>query len=759
MLLGTDSVLNIGINIYGKDNFTGAANTASRSLKQLENDFKQTMTANLREARNFYGTLAAGAGMALGFMVSTIKKGAEFDLAITQTGIAAGATNAEIKALTKSANELGMATMFSPQQIAQAQLLIARAGYGAKESIQLTKGAALLAAATGAKLEGEMGTADVMQGILHGFNIEATKSTLVADQLTYALNKSAIGITDIGEGLKYASATSRMLGMQLPDIAAMIMMMGNINIKGSQSGVVIENMLRYLAKAMSETKLKKGGIALRTLGLTPEDLKDARGNLLPIGDVMQKIGTSLDKFSSIDKLGIVQDIFQVRGAKAAYGLINQMKNFKTALSEINSSAVIGTTQRAAEKTMNTLAGSIERVGSAWESFGNNFSKAMEPVLIPLLNVVGKILEGISAFATSGVGGAFLRMIVIMTALKAVSWAYKSVIAGLKLVFIDARINFDNMATAGEIGWGRLQQAASKYARTVSAVNQQTSTVPGATGTTTVRRAPGTVTPLGYSDLWGKGGKRRNTAPDIFREQYETGTTTRDRWFNMSGGSKKYVKGDLFRAEQEQIAWNTKVNERYARMRQRAAWGGGIGSRLSGNTGMMAMMGGLSMASGVSDMASNGMNASNVVNTVGNAASIGAMFIPGIGPLAAMGISMGTQLVTSLVSNALATEENTNAQQENSQHINRANLQFNMNVLDRMPKDYKKLYRFFGQAPGEDYSTSKAKHEYMQNPNNNKPFYDMSNPGKVTVYLNGKIIDTKDIEQTVDKQLYSAFKLF
>ena len=109
------------------------------------------------------------------------------------------ATDADFKALTKTAQRLGRDTSYTAQQAADAMVSLGRMGFSPTE-IQASIDAVLnLARSTGTELA-EAG--DIAANSMRIFGIEASQMSDVADVLTVTANSSAQTLIDLFEALK-----------------------------------------------------------------------------------------------------------------------------------------------------------------------------------------------------------------------------------------------------------------------------------------------------------------------------------------------------------------------------------------------------------------------------------------------------------------------------------------------------------------------------------------------------------------------------
>lgn len=461
------STLGIGLTMYLKDQFSGPAGKIRGSATQLQAQIMLMQQEQLRYQRNLYAGLAIGGAMALRGMGRMVKRASEFSYEMQFVKAVTQATIQEQLRLTNISKRLGRETMFYPQDIAEGMRFMAMAGMSAKEVEKNIQGAVTLAGSTKSQLGGKGGAADIMTNVMKQFKVGFEYTNDVANILSYAVTKANTNLFDLGEALKYAGSTSMDLNISLPETTAMVMALGNAGMQGSMAGVAMENSMRYLSRAFSSFGSGPSKDALAELGLTIKDVTDQSGNLLSMTQVMKAVGKSVDKtFGSgmnIEKQAILQSVFGVRGKRAASLFLRNLKEFETFTSDI-SNVSVNYAGNVMNSMMSTIRGSFFKLGSAWESMWISFTTKNGPLIISISKVLTKVLGGLERlFDTPVIGGFVSTAIAGFVTLKTVSFAYRSVVAGLKLLHLQSGNSAISMANATTGAYNRMTAASMKYA--------------------------------------------------------------------------------------------------------------------------------------------------------------------------------------------------------------------------------------------------------------------------------------------------------
>jgi TP901 family phage tail tape measure protein len=463
--------LEIGIALVLQDRFSNQAKDASAAIRRLHNEAKEAVTANLQTADSILGTVYNSLQNVATGITNTVLQGAEFIDTMTTVSAIIGSTREQLQMLSETAQSLGLETMFGSQDIASGMKYLAMAGNTVEQVNDMIKGAAYVANATGMELGGKGGAADLITNVMKTFKIVGDgASELVGDQLTKATLSANISMTDLAESIKYSAADMVMLKKELPEVAAMIGTLGNAGIQGSMAGTSLGNMARYLIKAFNP---KTDAYSfLQRMGLSQQDFVDAQGDLIDFGDIMEKISKGVENLPSIDRGKAIGAIFGVRGQRAANAIMNDLEGYRNLLDQIQNNSA-GFAKDIVDKRMNTLAGSIDKVSSAWENLKVAFTEQIGPALMPILNTISQIIEAVREFVTTPVGAFASQVFVLSTFIGLVGTKVLQLITKWRLLRSDTQIGFTNMFRLIRGGWQGATLDLQNYMRLQGLLNAQT----------------------------------------------------------------------------------------------------------------------------------------------------------------------------------------------------------------------------------------------------------------------------------------------
>ena len=463
--------LEIGIALVLQDRFSNQAKDASAAIRRLHNEAKEAVTANLQTADSILGNVYNGFLNVATGITNAVLQGAEFIDTMTTVSAITGSTREQLQMLSETAQSLGLETMFGSQDIASGMKYLAMAGNTVEQVNDMIKGAAYVANATGMELGGKGGAADLITNVMKTFKIVGDgASELVGDQLTKATLSANISMTDLAESIKYSAADMVMLKKELPEVAAMIGTLGNAGIQGSMAGTSLGNMARYLIKAFNP---KTDAYSfLQRMGLSQQDFVDAQGDLIDFGDIMEKISKGVENLPSIDRGKAIGAIFGVRGQRAANAIMNDLEGYRNLLDQIQNNSA-GFAKDIVDKRMNTLAGSIDKVSSAWENLKVAFTEQIGPALMPILNTISQIIEAVREFVTTPVGAFASQVFVLSTFIGLVGTKVLQLITKWRLLRSDTQIGFTNMFRLIRGGWQGATLDLQNYMRLQGLLNAQT----------------------------------------------------------------------------------------------------------------------------------------------------------------------------------------------------------------------------------------------------------------------------------------------
>jgi TP901 family phage tail tape measure protein len=334
---------------------------------------------------NFGGKMTAlGAGLAAPLALAA-RQFATFDDAIRATAAVTGSLGpqgaASLAILNDKARELGATTSFTAVQVANLMTELGRAGFNPQEINDMTGAVLDLARATGTDATLSAG---IMAATLRQFALGAGDAARVADVLTAAANSTFNTVEGLGESLKYAGPVAKSLGMELEDTVAVLGVLGNVGIQGSEAG----------------TALRRLGVITAGAGKELQDLfgisnTDAAGNLKPMIAILDEINSVTASMGAAERTEKMAKAFGLLGITSA-NVLSQAAGGVTDLAEKLRTAE-GTAASTAKAMDAGLGGAMRIAMSAIEGTALAIGDALAPGLQKAIEFISNFATGMTAF--------------------------------------------------------------------------------------------------------------------------------------------------------------------------------------------------------------------------------------------------------------------------------------------------------------------------------------------------------------------------
>lgn len=257
-------------------------------------------------------TAMVGAGMATAGIMTSAKSYIEFEEQMKKVQAISGATEEEFKMLSKEAERLGNETAFTALEASAGMEKFALAAFKPKEIIEVLGGVLDLAAASG---EDFIMISDIISDHMNAFGLETKDVGYMVDVMANTMSNSNVNIEQLGETLKFLSASAQNLKIDLSTTAAATGLMGDAAIKSGMAGRNLKSALSAMANEKVQQKMK-------ALGIT---VKDSKGNFIGLANVIRQIDKATSKMGDVKKLGVLKDLFGEQGELAISKLLTAKK--------------------------------------------------------------------------------------------------------------------------------------------------------------------------------------------------------------------------------------------------------------------------------------------------------------------------------------------------------------------------------------------------------------------------------------------------
>jgi TP901 family phage tail tape measure protein len=368
----------------------GELNKVTNELKEQDNKWISASKGLKEHSENLknVGEKASNAGdkilgmtaplVAVG--VASAKVGMDFEAQMSRVKAISGATGDEFKKLEDSALDLGASTAFSAKQVAEAQEMMASAGFKTNEILSATPGVLDLAASSGENLAT---ASTIAAGAIRGFGLDASQSAHVADVLAKAAADTNAGVASMGESFKYIAPLARGVGWDIESVAAAVGAMADANIDGSTSGTTLRGVISRLANPSKES-----ATAMAELGF---NAFDSNGKMKSLSTIVDELSKSMANLTDEQKQ---EKISTILGQEAMSGMMVLMQKGKPSLDSLaegfkNSD---GAAKQMATTMQDNAKASVEQMMGSLETAGIKLEKSLAPSIKSVADTVGNLAD-------------------------------------------------------------------------------------------------------------------------------------------------------------------------------------------------------------------------------------------------------------------------------------------------------------------------------------------------------------------------------
>ena len=380
------------------------------SLDEVSKKFQEageTLTKNLTVPLVALGTASTVAGL-------------DFDAAMSQVAATMGTTTDKIQVLRDFALDMGKTTSFSATEAAQALNYMALAGYDVEESMRMLPVVLNLAAAGNMDLAR---ASDAVTDAQTALGLSMDETEVLIDQMAKTASQSNTSVEQLSDAILAVGGTARGMNGGIEELNAVLGILADNGIKGSEGGTALRNVLLKLQDPTSKT-----AEALESLGVSAYD---ANGNFKDLRELFPEIAKALDGLSEAERNDILSDMFNVRDISKANALLNTSVERWDELSNAieNSTGAAG---QMAETQLDNLKGELTLLKSALEGAAIAISDVLTPAIRKITEGIQSIVEKFNALPKDTQS----RIVKIGVALAAIGPALiliSKLLAGLSIV--------------------------------------------------------------------------------------------------------------------------------------------------------------------------------------------------------------------------------------------------------------------------------------------------------------------------------------
>ncbi|WP_054747965.1 phage tail tape measure protein [Lentilactobacillus rapi] len=255
-------------------------------------------------------------------------------------------------------------------------------------------------------LQGSIASGDEYSDVVHNATaaIEAfglrsnntatmTKNTKEAvNQMAYAADLTATDFKGMGNGLQYVGSIAHGANQSLSETASALGILSN---NGQEASVAGTGLRQVLSRLTNPPVKGKYVTAMKQLGLTADDFKDAKGNLLSLQDIFQKLNSTMDKkgLNGTARTSVYGALFGQTGMTTATILgknVSQLKSLNNQVDRAQNMKGGGYIAQLSGKNMQTAQNQWRRFKETATAIGVEMSKTLLPAAQSILEKAADI---------------------------------------------------------------------------------------------------------------------------------------------------------------------------------------------------------------------------------------------------------------------------------------------------------------------------------------------------------------------------------
>ncbi|VDG31371.1 phage tail tape measure protein [Lactobacillus brevis] [Lactiplantibacillus mudanjiangensis] len=285
-------------------------------------------------------------------------------------------------------------------EIAKGYEELVRRGYSSKQALAAQK----------TFLQGSIASGDSYADTVHnstsaleqfGLRSNSTKkmtanSKKAVNEMAYAADLTATDFKGIGEGLRYAGATSDSAHQSLGNTAAALGDLSNFGQEGSIAGTGLRKVLNGLISPGKKSALP----VLAQLGINPSQLKDSKGNLKNLVDIFDMLNAKMKGMTSTQRTDLFHTMFGTTGQETALILSQSTKQLRALNGQVAQSTKNNYIGKLSKQNMNSWQNQLKVFKSTATETGIEFAKTVLPTVTKSLKSVNGVLKSINHMSDS-----------------------------------------------------------------------------------------------------------------------------------------------------------------------------------------------------------------------------------------------------------------------------------------------------------------------------------------------------------------------
>ncbi|MCT3569754.1 phage tail tape measure protein [Levilactobacillus brevis] len=315
-------------------------------------------------------------------------------------GESAGVSAAETKQMEKDNNQFALQYGVAPTEMSKGGEELIRRGYSGSQELASHKYFLQAARASGDDYNSVVGYgAPALEQF--GYKTKAGDSQkkmaaytkTVLNQMAYGADLSATDFTGIGNSLRYAGATAHSANQSLAGTIGAVGVLSNNGQDGTVAGTGLRKDINSLMNTTSN-----GDKALKSIGLSSDDLRDSHNNLLSLDKAFELLNSHMKGMNDTERASVFHSLFGTTGQESALILSKNVDQMKSLTGQVQNAEKQGKGKGyiadLAQKNMKSWKNQIEVFKQYMNVMGLGFTKTVLPGFTHMLTDTNHVLKAL-----------------------------------------------------------------------------------------------------------------------------------------------------------------------------------------------------------------------------------------------------------------------------------------------------------------------------------------------------------------------------
>jgi len=315
---------------------------------------------------------------------AAVKVGANFETAMSKVAAISGATGEDLKKLSDKAKEMGSKTSKSATEAADALGFMALAGWDTEQSMTALEPVLRLSEAGAMDLAA---TSDMVTDSMSALGLTTKELPGYLDKMAKTSSKSNTSVAQLGEAMVVAGGTFKNLNTPMSEANAILGILANRGLKGSQAGNSLNSIMINLTTG--------AGQAGKAMGELNIEAFDSQGKFKGMGNVLKEVGNKTKNMTEEQKnmyLSMIGGKTQLTTLQALTAGVGD--EFDGLQKDIENST--GALNKMAKTMQDNLGGAFTQLKSGLEGLMISLSDVLIPIVKNVVEKFQDVVGGISS---------------------------------------------------------------------------------------------------------------------------------------------------------------------------------------------------------------------------------------------------------------------------------------------------------------------------------------------------------------------------